>query len=764
MGNFNPLHHRKNFLGAARVLLAAMLLALCLPLASRAQDTGYIGGTVTDKSGAAVVGAEVVITNAADSLTRTTTTNADGAYVVAGLPGGMYNIAVTAKGFQKYSAHGVVLDVAQKSRIDFQLTVGSVTEVIEVTGESVAQVETTSSDLTNTVTGKQIDQLVLNGRNFTQLVNLAPGVVNQTGQDEGTVGVYGNVAYSMNGGRTEYNNWELDGGDNMDNGSNATLNVYPNPEAIAEFKVLTSNYGAQYGRNGSGTVEVETKSGGTSFHGSAFEYLRNEVFNARSWDQGSDITQPKAPYKKHDFGYTIGGPVFIPDRYNADKKKTFFFFSEEWRREKNPSTILQNVPSDAERTGNFSVLCVHQPSDCPTGSQVSGNKVVPSAVGTALLALIPHANTTNGVFADGTPIPAVSQTVSTPTTWREELVRIDHNLTNNYRMTFRYIHDSWQTVVPNPLWGNGTSQFQDIQTKFVGPGSSFVARLTANITPTLLNEFVASYTADHIFLTALNNPALPSPFPMGAIFKNGFGGKLPSITLSSNLAYGGGNGLSQDTGYFPWNNANPVYTYRDNVTKIVGTHTLQFGVYTAFAQKNEQNSPYTQGILVFDSSNTSIPGGGGTGNAFADLLTGRISSYSQVNLKAKYYNRYRLVEPYFQDDWRVSKNFTLNLGLRLSLYGTYHERYRHAFNFEPSAFVNGLSPVIDDGSVTTQEGAFVPGTGNPFNGIIQCGGSGGASLIPGLVTSSFPDATVGSSKHDGCLKGHLFNLGPRIGF
>src|SRR5206468_2625951 len=170
----------------------------------------------TDKSGAAVVGAEVVITNTAGSLTRTTTTNADGAYVVPGLPGATYNISVTAKGFQKYSATNVVLDVAQKIRVDVQLTVGAVTEVVEVTGESVAQVETTSSDLTSTITGKQIDQLVLNGRNFTQLVNLAP------------------------------------------------------------------YYRAQYGSNGSGTVEVETKSGGASFHCSAFEYLRNEFFNAKS--------------------------------------------------------------------------------------------------------------------------------------------------------------------------------------------------------------------------------------------------------------------------------------------------------------------------------------------------------------------------------------------------------------------------------------------------------------------------------------------------
>ena len=238
-----------------------------------------------------------------------------------------------------------------------QLTVGAVTEEVVVTGESVAQVETTSSDISSTITGKQIDNLVLNGRNFTQLVTLAPGVVNQTGQDEGTVGVYGNVAYSMNGGRTEYNNWELDGGDNMDNGTNSTLNVYPNPEAIAEFKVLTSNYGAQYGRNGSGTVEVETKSGGSTFHGSAFEYLRNDMFNANEFfNNSAGIARP--PDKKHDFGYTIGGPVYIPRHYNSDKKKTFFFFSEEWRREKNPSTIApQNVPSAAELAGDFNDLC-----------------------------------------------------------------------------------------------------------------------------------------------------------------------------------------------------------------------------------------------------------------------------------------------------------------------------------------------------------------------------------------------------------------------
>lgn len=742
--NHRPSKQRNSVLRALPCWLCVLVAVLSLPLASRAQDTGYISGTVVDKSGSAVVGAEVVLTNTAGSLTRNTTTNTDGVYVISGLPGDTYNLAVTAKGFQKYSVQKIVLSVAEKARIDITLTVGAVTEIVEVTGESVAQVETTSSELGSTISGQQVSQLELNGRNFTQLVTLTPGVVNQTGQDEGRVGVYGNVAYSINGGRNEYNNWELDGGDNMDNGSNSTLNVYPNIEAIAEFKVLTSNYGAQYGRNGSGTIEVETKSGTQSFHGSAFEYLRNDFFNANEFfNNAASISRP--PYKKHDYGYTIGGPVFIPNHYNTAKKKTFFFWSQEWRKEKNPATISPiNVPSDAERTGNFSDVCPG--TNCPNVANPAAVPINP--VGQALLALIPKA--TPGFTLGG--LPAFEQTVSTPTNWREELVRVDHNLTDNYRLTFRYIHDSWSTIVPNPLWGNGTSSFENIQTNFVGPGTSFVARLNANITPTLLNEFVASYTADHIFLNALNGPPPLPAGAMGSIFNNGFGGKLPAIQLNGNTALYGG--LGQDTGYFPWNNANPTYTYRDNLTKIVGTHTFQMGAYMAFAQKNEDNSPNTQGILTFDASSAVS-----TGNALADMLTGNVASYTQWSAILKYYDRYKIVEPYFNDDWRVTKRLTLNLGLRVSLFGTYRERYQHAFNFNPSAFVPGNEPTFDSNGNLAQNAT---GTANPLNGVVQCGGKGGN--LPLLPNSLFPTVNIGASSNAGCLGGHLFNPAPRIGF
>jgi hypothetical protein len=442
----------------------ALLLLVCA--GAHAQDTGYISGTVIDKSGAAVVGAQVTLANTAGSLKRTTTTNADGLYVIAALPGGSYNLTVSANGFQKYTAQNVKLDVAEKARVDVQLTVGTMTEEITVSGESVAQVETQSSDLSNTIDGKQINQLMLNGRNFTQLATLTPGVTNQTGQDEGTVGVYGNADFSFNGGRTEYNNWEIDGGDNMDNGSNHTLNIYPSIDAIAEVKVLTSNYGAQYGRNASGTVEIETKSGTNKFHGDVYYFGRNDFFNARNFfdpavdpNTGQRLGAPK--FKKHDFGYTIGGPVFIPNVYNTNKQKTFFFFSEEWRRDIVPGQVFLNpVPSLAERGqapnstagfADFSDVCPGP--DCPNVANPAAVPIDPSAQ--ALLAMIPKPNAPASLCG-GSAVACFNSSPSLPTHWREELVRIDHNFTANERLTVRYTHDSWDTVVPTTLWGGET--------------------------------------------------------------------------------------------------------------------------------------------------------------------------------------------------------------------------------------------------------------------------------------------------------------------
>ena len=701
-----------------------------------AQGTGSITGTVRDNTGAVVAKAEVTLTNTGTRTPLKTTTNSDGEYLFAAIPPGTYDLTVGAVGFNTYDAKGIVLSVSQRARVDATLSVGEVKTTVTVEAAAVTQVETESSEVSGVVTGKEVSQLVLNGRNFTQLVSLTPGVSNQTGQDEGTVGVYGNVNWSINGGRNEYNNWELDGGDNMDNGSNSTLNVYPSVDAIAEFKVLTSNYGAQYGRNGSGTVETVTKSGTKSFHGDAYEFVRNDDFNARNF---FSQTAPLVPeYKKNDFGYTIGGPVYVPKVYNTAKEKTFFFWSEEWRKDVVPGQTFNNqVPSTEERQGIFNDVCPNPSTnsftDCPknplTGAYYPNNTVPIDPNATAIMALVPAPNRGSGAESFFNAAPA------TPTNWREELVRIDQNFSDTQRFFFHYIHDSWNTITPTSLWSGDS--FPTVGTNFVGPGTSFTAHMASNISPTLLNEFTFSYTADHIFLTPSGTWQRPSSMTMTGLFDNGFGGKLPGISINNGAPYGGG--FTGDVAGWPWNNANPTYTFRDQVAKIWGSHNVYIGMYMAFAQKNENNGAETQGFLNF--SNTSPIS---TGNAWADFLVGRIANFYQTNAQTKYYYRDKVFEPYIQDDWHVSKKLTLNLGLRMSGFGGYWEKYNQFYNFYPSHYDPSQAPQIDiTGNITGVQGDLVPGVGNPYDGEVACGTNG--------------------TPHT-CYKVKFANWAPRLGF
>jgi hypothetical protein len=706
----------------SRFLLSGLFLLLSAT--ALAQDTATLTGTVRDNTGAVIPGAVVTLKNAATGTTRDLTTNSAGEYVAAALPPGQYNLTVAASGFRNYQAEGVTLRVAQNARIDISMQVGSAHQEVTVHGEGLAQVDTESSQLGGTITGKEVVQLQLNGRNFTQLVTLVPGVSNQTGQDEGVVGAEGSISYSVNGGRTEYNNWEVDGGDMMDNGSNFSLNVYPSVEAIEEVQVLTSNYGAQYGKNGSGTVEVETKSGTNAFHGSLWEFARNEAFNAHNY---FDVPgTPKAGYKKHDFGYSVGGPIW--------KNHTFIFWLQNWRRENVPQNFYNFVPSIDNRNGDFNDVC-DAGTDCPvdpnTGNPFPNNQI-PSIDPNALILLnmIPAPNVgsgANSIFA-----AAVGQ----PTHWREELIRLDHDFNSKNRFTFRAIHDSWDTTKATVTWGGET--FPTIGTHFIGPGVEMVARLTSTVSPTLLNEFVASYTTDHI--QQINtNPAVwtrTSAFTMPGLFPDS-GGKLPGLCLSTNGAYGGG--FCEGPTAFPWQNSNPTFTYRDNVTMSRGKHKVVFGGYFMNAEKNEMAYTDLGGDLSFDST---FPVS--TGNAFADLLMGNVANFTQANAQPKYHINFKIFEPYFQDDYHLSKNLTLNLGVRISFYGTFWERNHLISNWTPSAYDPTTAPHLQiNDTPDIPQGAIIPGSGNPFDGTVQCG----VGAIP-----------------RGCLKGHLFNPAPRLGF
>ena len=733
-----------------------MVLTFCG--AMWAQGTASITGTVTDPTAAAIANADVTLISPEHGLTLHATTNGSGDFLFANLEIGTYDIVVTATGFKKFDAKGVVLQVAQKARVNVTMQVGAATTEVLVQGTDVAQVETQSSDLGGTVTGKEITQLELNGRDFKQLVTLVPGVSNQTGSDEGGVGVTANNQFSVNGGRVEYNNWELDGGDNLDNGSNGTLNVTPSVDAIGEFKVLTSNYGAQYGKNGSGTIEVETKSGTNKFHGDAYEFVRNNIFNSPTWNQQGVAP----PYHKNDYGYTVGGPVYIPGVYNRDKNKTFFFWSQEWRRDRVPYTFDQLVPTAAERTGNFSDVCALGAADCPLqpatingvpnpnagqpypANQVPSNPSDPNVQ--ALLTLIPSP-TPNLPFANAL-IPgqaAFYQVDSQPTNWRQELLRVDHNFTDKERVSFHYIHDSWFQLQETPLWTNAGS-FPTIRTNFTGPGVSYVARFSSTFSPTLLNEFVFSYTTDHIGLINTGNWQRPSGTTFGSIFPGADHGVIPGVNLvDPGGVYGG---FGEDPGYIPNGpyNSNPTYSARDNVNKLLGKHNFQMGAYFQAVEKNELGGELSAGsfpgYLQFNPGIAQTT----TGNPFADLLLGYITSFGQQNTTVKYYNRYKMLEPYFNDDWHLTSRLTLNLGLRLSLFGTYREKEHQAFNFDPAAYVAGQTTIDPGTDIVTNltKDNLTPTVSDLPNGIVQCG------VTPGVPV--------------GCMTGHLFNPAPRVGF
>jgi hypothetical protein len=807
-----------------RALLCLFILAALCGTRANAQntETGAISGTVTDNSGASIAGATITVTSVTGAV-QTANSDDKGEFLVGNLAPGAYSVTVSAGGFKDFIQDAVAVTIETIAKVQAVMTPAGVSSTVNVEGQSATQVETESSQIAGTISRQEIVTLGLNGRNFTQLIALAPGVSNQTGQDEALVGVRGSVKYSVNGGRVEYNTFDVDGGDVLNasiNGSSSSLIVFPSLDAISELQVLTSNYGAMYGRSASGTILATTKSGTSDFHGDAYLFIRNNIFNDRNY---FDETKHAPTYEKYSPGGTIGGPLYIPGHYNESKDKTFFFISEEYRHDREPFEFNQGVPSMEERNcmnaaspkatclnpfpagqifGDFSDVCPAAADgaqslfsrvqgtklpyfpDCPgtpttTFSNTSlltyqGNLVPINAVSQTLLNtnLIPAPNTTSG--CNSSIGSCYDETVSPLTTWREDLIRVDHNFTPKAKLMFRYIHDDWKTVVPTPQWAYVQNSFPTVQNKFVGPGTSMVAHLSNTISNTFVNDLAMSYTTDHITLTDLAGPGVvgtgPNGMPqaitpctsttfsgcIGYLFNNGSGDKVPGLNIAGTNAAYGGQGFAVDPAYMPWHHSNPTYSPRDDATIVFGKHTLDIGVLAIFAQRNEINPPVgantgdLQGIATFTNQNNINT----TGNAFADFLQGSLRTFQQDSAQNKYHNNYTIIEPYIQDDFHVTSRLTLNLGVRLSLFGLYHEKNLYSYNFVPSAFNTALaSEVTVDpffGNLTsTATGSPLPLDVNNIdphivNGIVRCGSNG----VP-----------------KGCMTNNSYvNPAPRIGF
>jgi hypothetical protein len=816
-------------------------VALLLGVASARAQNARVSGQVTDQQGGLIPEATVKVVNQQTLVTREIKTDASGNYTVSFLPAGNYQVTITSPGFSTTISPVIALSAGQAFAFDVKLAIGGEkTEVTVNSDTSGAGVELDSASISTTLSEKEVTGYGLNGRNFSQLITMAPGVSNQTGQDEAKVGVAGSAKFSVNGGRVEYNTFEVDGSDVLNTSINASrgqgepLMVYPSIDAISDMKVLTADYSALNGKSASGSVLVTTKSGTDKFHGNAYEFIRNEMFNARNYfdqpivpqfaDQGPPVKRTPL-YRRQDFGVTIGGPLFIPHFYNTTKSKTFFFFSEEMRREKTPVDYNQAVPTLNERNGDFSDVCPVRPfvgndtldvskyPDCPhaasVGTLAPERTVSVGLPGAAMLnsGIIPLPNSISGCnTTNPTPLQrCYLATVSPFTYWREELARIDHNLSSSEVFSFRYIHDSWNTTTLTPQWGIVQNSFPTVENQLSGPGLNLEAILTQSLPHAFLNRLTFTYAVEHISLatqagpgvtsldrpTALDDPAslggtpvagAPScstmtglvtvtQCPMGYIFNNGSAGDkmlMPGLVFQgSNGAYGG-HGFAADTGYAPWHQDNPTFVLRDDASKTVGKHNFQFGFYGSINLQNEDsavsgaNSGDLQGLLTFSNQQSRFT----SGNAFADFLAGpnpqtpqglttaAIKSYTQDSAKGRYYNRYRMAELYLQDDWHILPHVTLNLGFRGSFFGNWYNPKGTAYNWRPEAYNPSLgnSVYVDSNYgflVQRNTGAPLPlsatnslGTA-ATNGLIQCGANG----VPGS-----------------CMQSHVFNPAPRIGF
>src|ERR1700723_2514223 len=514
-------------------VLCFALVALSFTV--KAQDAAIVG-TVTDPSGASVANVKITVTNSETSLTHTVTTNDSGQYVFPELKIGHYDAKAEASGFKTAEQKGIVLQVGDRSRIDFQMQLGGAQETVTDEANAV-RVQTDSGEQSNVITGQQISQIAVSGRSMYQLAALTPGASSQIGAGGMNAGevntpVGGDASVEFNGMRQNHNIYLLDGGEDDDRGGAGGMSIAPSSDAIAEFRALTSNYSADYGLSSGGTMTMVLKSGSSTLHASAWEFNRNDALDARNFF--NPAPQPVAELRLNVFGFNVGGPVTLGKFYNRDRKRTFFFYNMEWRRLIQGSvTTSQTVPDPATYGGNFSgdTTAIKVPTaaqvaptvlfqNCPGGAAPAGvvqggnfpGNIIPSCMisqnATSLLnaGIFPAPTGANDQFTGGT---------STPTSLKEEIVRIDHNFSSKFSVFGHFIAEQVSQGYSISQWsGANIPTVGDI---FGNPSYSGVVHTTYTINPNLLNEIAFNYNGNRINIVpfagaGLGSLALPSDY------------------------------------------------------------------------------------------------------------------------------------------------------------------------------------------------------------------------------------------------------------
>jgi hypothetical protein len=666
--------------------VVGLVVAVCLlPAALAAQAvTGTILGVVTDSTGAVMPGATVTLTNAGTGLLRVVNTDANGEYTAPSLPTGRYAVKAELAGFKTVNVPDVDLGVDQRMRINVKLEIGAVEESVTVTGTSPL-VQTSSSELGTTVNEEQIKMLPLNGRNFVNLTRTVPGVVRGIPganiDGAGSLAWRASASFSANGQRPRDNNYMLDGVDNNETWLQ-TVVLFPSVDALDEFKLQTSTYSAEFGRSLGGVVNLQIKSGTNAMHGSGFEFLRNDAFDANNFFNNR-AGRPKPSFSQHQYGATIGGPIA--------KDRTFYFFDYQGYHVNQGATYLSTVPSAKMRAGDFSELnrLIYDPiTHLPFPGNVIPQSRWDPAARNMLNQIIPEPNTGGTVGSNG---QTINNYLINPTLERQDNqmdIKVDHSVSSKNRLSGRYSYEKTHRVLPATL-PHGDAGF----TFGAGDGNIKAQGLMVNDTHTFssswLNEFRFGWSSIKFFMTPIDYQAnLAQTVGIPGINLNEVTSAFPQIMFNN----GGMRNMGSNGNQPLITNQNDFQIF-DNVTHVAGRHTVRAGGSWTHRSREILNADSIVGRFDFNQNLTSNCAGitsgctpiANTGFDVASFVLGTASNASRTLFDAGTYTEVRPeIAAYVQDDIRVTDRLTVNAGLRYDLFVPWVEVNNLQSNFDVS--------------------------------------------------------------------------------
>jgi hypothetical protein len=770
-------------------LAAGAVLAIVAP--SGAQTTSAsIFGSVADAQGGMLPGASVTLTSRTQGNSLTATADAEGRFVFPIVRPDAYTIKVTMQGFKTLERTNVVVSANDKfSTGILTLAVGQMSEEVSVTSR-VSELQATSGERSYTLESEAIKNIAANGRSMFNFATLVPGVLSQNTSGQANEAV---SSFTVNGQRPNSNNMTIDGVANIDTGDNGGNMATTNIDAVAEFKILTNAYQAEYGRAVGGQMQVVTKSGTQAFHGSGYWYGRNSDWNANSWTNlrsaapppvGSGKLIEKAESSRNDRGFTIGGPVFIPGVFNTDKKKLFFFWSEEWQSRKDPvSSREARVPTALERSGDFSQSVDNNGNPFPyirdytTGLPCSASdtrgcfqdggvigRIPQSRIwsqGQSILNIFPMPN-----YTAGSGINYTSQ-IPNDRPRREDLIRLDFQPTDRWRFTGRYMNDSDNELQAyGTTWAGSGSDRLPMPVLHPLPGRNWMVSATGIINSTTSlevsvgaarNALTYELQAEQLYRANSGLTGLPYLYPDAPQ-----GDYVPEFQFAGGRT---GNAGQYQTNQGPFVNENKTFDAIANLTKIFGAHSTKFGVYYQHSYKAQSNFASFNGRINF-ADNSSNPYD--TGYSYANALTGVFNTYQQANsfLYPEYV--YKNFEFYGQDNWKVNSRLTVDYGVRFYYMTPQWDQTLQTSTFIPGDWeasnaprlyypvcigaypcsgsnLRGMDPSLIGSTPSlgnTVEGRFVgrlvPNTGDRFNGAYQAGQGINDTMYSGNVFKVSP--------------------------